>query len=100
MRNLIRNSSSQVLVGDNDAKTAIKSTLKHCQTVRGGIEIENSQIDRYNQQVGTKIDEYTEVLQGIDRQLNKINSLQQLIDYTSVLREIEDIRYNVRISIK
>lgn len=60
--------------------------------MHGGIEIENAQIDRYNVRLAGKMDEYGEVLQGVDQQLKKIHSLQQLIEYHKILRKIEDIR--------
>lgn len=84
----------QVFVDNNDIQSRIKSALAHCRTIHGGIEIENVQIDRFDERIGRKIDEYGLVLKGVDKQLRKIHSLQQLIEYVKILKEIEDIRWD------
>lgn len=82
----------QVLIGDNNVPSQIKRTLAHCRTIHGGIEIENVQIDRFDETLTDKLNEYQEVLGGVNQKLQKIRGLQQLIEYFKILQEIENIR--------
>lgn len=73
-------------------QSQIKRTLAHCRTIHGGIEIENVQIDRFDEKLTNKLDEYKTVLGGVNQNLQKIRSIQQLIEYFKILQEIEDVK--------
>lgn len=67
--------------------------MAHCRTIHGGIELENVQIDRFDERLTEKIDQYSQILGGVDSKLKKIQALQQLIEYFKILQQIEDVRY-------
>lgn len=81
-----------MLVEGNNKQSRIKTTLAHCRTIHGGIELENIQIDRFDERLTDKIDEYGSILGGVDSKLKKIQALQQLIEYFKILQQIEDVR--------
>lgn len=70
----------------------VKSVLVQCRDVHEAIELETAKIDQYQDQVRTKLDDYQKILSGVSVKLNKIRSLQQLIEYYKILRDIEDIK--------
>lgn len=77
---------------NNSIPSKIKSTLSHCRDVSDVVDIENAKIDQFHDRIGDKLDEYSKVLSGVNDKLQKIRSLQQLIEYFKILQEIEDVK--------
>lgn len=83
---------AKLLIENNNVPSTIKSTLAQCRAVHEAVALETEKIDQFQETLLTKLDEYHEVLHGVSDQLNKIRSLQHLVEYFRILKDIQEIR--------
>lgn len=84
---------AELLIENNNVPSRIKSTLAQCRDVHEAVAIENEKIDQFQETLLTKLNEYHEILHGVSDQLNKIRSLQHLVEYFKILKDIQEVRW-------
>lgn len=84
---------AKLLIENNNVPSKIKSTLAQCRDVHEAVALETVKIDQFQETLLTKLDEYHEVLHGVSDQLNKIRSLQHLVEYFRILKDIQEVRW-------
>ena len=87
----------QLLVEGNGIPSTIKSALAQCRESHEIIELETAKIDQFQEKLSTKLDRYHEILEGVTKQLDKIRSLQHLVEYFKILKDIQEVRCDVNI---
>lgn len=83
---------AELLIENNNVPSKVKSTLAHCRDVHEAVALENEKIDQFQETLHTKLNEYHEILHGVSEQLNKIRSLQHLVEYFKILKDIQEVR--------
>lgn len=83
----------QLLIEDNNVPSKIKSTLAQCRDVHDTVSLETAKIVRFEDTLATKLSEYHRILNGVADKLNKIRSLQHLVEYFKILKDIQEVRY-------
>lgn len=82
----------KLLIEGNGISSPIKSALAQCRDTHGVIELETAKIDQFQEKLSKKLDEYHVILDGVNKQLNKIRSLQHLVEYFKILKDIQEVR--------
>lgn len=80
------------MVEGNGIPSTIKSALAQCRQSHEIIELETAKIDQFQEKLSTKLDRYHEILEGVTKQLDKIRSLQHLVEYFKILKDIQEVR--------
>lgn len=83
---------AELLVENNNVPSKIKSTLAQCRDVHEAVALETEKIDQFQENLLAKLNEYHEILHGVSDQLNKIRSLQHLVEYFKILKDIQEVR--------
>lgn len=84
--------SFQLLVEGNIPST-IKSALAQCRDSHEIIQLETAKIDQFQEKLSTKLNGYHVILEGVTKQLDKIRSLQHLVEYFKILKDIQEVRF-------
>lgn len=83
---------AELLIENNNVPSKIKSTLAQCRDVHEAVTLETEKIDQFQVNLLTKLNEYHNILHGVSDQLNKIRSLQHLVEYFKILKDIQEVR--------
>lgn len=83
---------AELLIENNNVPSKIKSTLAQCRDVHEAVILETEKIDQFQATLLTKLNEYHKILHGVSDQLNKIRSLQHLVEYFKILKDIQEVR--------
>lgn len=83
---------AELLIENNNVPSKVKSTLAQCRDVHEAVALETEKIDLFQETLLTKLNEYHEILHGVSDQLNKIRSLQHLVEYFKILKDIQEVR--------
>lgn len=83
---------AELLIENNNVPSKIKSTLAQCRDVHEAVALETEKIDQFQETLVTKLNEYHVILHGVSEQLNKIRSLQHLVEYFKILKDIQEVR--------
>lgn len=67
--------------------------LAQCRKSHEVVQLEKAKIDDFHGNLEMKLDDYRKVLQGVTKQLDKIRSLQHLVEYFKILKDIQEMRY-------
>lgn len=81
-----------MLIEGNGITSPIKSALAQCRNTHEVIELETAKIDQFQEKLTTKLEGYISILSGTKSQLNKIRSLQHLVEYFKILKDIQEVR--------
>lgn len=81
------------MVEGNGIPSTIKSALAQCRDSHEIIQLETAKIDQFQEKLAKKLDGYHGILEGVTKQLDKIRSLQHLVEYFKILKDIQEIRY-------
>lgn len=82
----------QLLIEDNGIPSKIKTALAQCRTSHEIIQLESAKIDVFENKLSNKLEGYHEILNSVSKQLNKIRSLQYLVEYFKILKDIQEVR--------
>lgn len=82
----------QLLIEDNGIPSKIKTALAQCRTSHEIIQLESAKIDAFESRLSNKLEGYHQILNGVGKQLNKIRSLQYLVEYFKILKDIQEVR--------
>lgn len=66
--------------------------LAQCRNSHEIVELETAKIDQFQDTLLTKLNDYRKILKGVSNQLNKIRSLQHLVEYFKILKDIQEVR--------
>lgn len=80
------------MVEGNGIPSKIKSALAQCRDSHEIIQLETAKIDQFQDKLSHKLDGYHGILNGVTKQLNKIRSLQHLVEYFKILKDIQEVR--------
>lgn len=83
---------AELLIENNNVPSKIKSTLAECRDVHEAVALGTEKIDQFQETLIAKLNEYHQILHGVSDQLNKIRSLQHLVDYFKILKDIQEVR--------
>lgn len=81
------------MIEGNGIPSTIKSALAQCRDSHEIIQLETAKIDQFQEKLSAKLDSYHGILDGVTKQLDKIRSLQHLIEYFKILKDIQEVRY-------
>lgn len=84
---------AELLIENNNVPSKIKSTLAQCRDVHEAVALETEKIDQFQETLVTKLNEYHGILHGVSEQLDKIRSLQHLVEYFKILKDIQEVRW-------
>lgn len=80
------------MIEDNGIPSKIKTVLAQCRDSHEIVQLETAKIDQFQDNLETKLNDYRKVLQGVTKQLDKIRSLQHLVEYFKILKDIQEVR--------
>lgn len=80
------------MVEGNGIPSTIKSALAQCRSSHEIIQLETAKIDQFQEKLGQKLDGYHSILNSVATQLAKICSLQHLVEYFKILKDIQEVR--------
>lgn len=80
------------MIEGNGISSTIKSALAQCRDSHEIIQLETAKIDQFQEKLGKKLDGYHGILNGVATQLAKIRSLQHLVEYFKILKDIQEVR--------
>lgn len=83
---------AELLIENNNVPSKIKSTLAQCRDVHEAVALETEKIDQFQDTLVTKLNEYHDILHGVSEKLDKIRSLQHLVEYFKILNDIQEVR--------
>lgn len=84
------------MIEGNGIPSKIKSALAQSRDSHEVIELETAKIDQFQEKLAQKLDGYHGILKGVTTQLDKIRSLQHLVEYFKILKDIQEVRYVIR----
>lgn len=91
---------SELLIEDNDVPSKVRATLTKCQQAHDALALESAKIDNFQEAIDTKLNEYQDVLQSVLSKLNKIRSLQCLVEYFKILKDIQEVSKSLTTNLK
>lgn len=83
---------AELIVDNNNIPSKIKSTLAQCRDTHEIVLLESTKIDQFQENLSNKLTGYHKILHGVSNQLNKIRSLQHLVEYFKILKDIQEVR--------
>lgn len=71
----------------------MKTALAQYQTTHDIVQIETAKIDDFERKLSYELDGYCKLLNGVKDHLSRIRSLQYLVDYFKIIKDIQDVGY-------
>lgn len=97
--NRIENIESELLIENNNIPSMVKSTLIKCRDSHETLLLEKEKIENFQQILNSKLTNYRQILNGAAINLNKIQSLQCLVEYFKIIKDIQDVSKSLTASI-
>lgn len=96
----VQSVEAELLVEGNSVPSMVKSTLAKCRDAHETLALEKEKIANFQELLDGKLDSYRKVLQGASRNLNKIRSLQCLVEYFKIIKDIQEVSKSLTASVK
>lgn len=98
--NRVESIEAELLTENNNVPSMVKSTLVKCRDAHETLSLETEKIENFQQNLDSKLINYRNILDGASVNLNKIQSLQCLVEYFKIIKDIQEVSKSLTISIK